>query len=127
MTTDLAEARRNPLFPQSALTKLLWAPRSRKSIDSLVRIIEKEPLFQKQQKSPRWPGCSLRQILPEPATGSVESNQGTDSSVGVTKGTWLEPGYVDYCAFTIRRSVPDNAAFLRVYGRDRGSGDQRAD
>jgi len=51
MSTDLQEARKHPLFNHSALTKLIWAPRSRKTLDSLVAIIDKEPLFRKQDKS----------------------------------------------------------------------------
>jgi hypothetical protein len=52
MSTDLKEARRDPLFNQSALTNLIWAPRSRKRLDLLVAIIENEPLFKKQDKLP---------------------------------------------------------------------------
>jgi len=50
MSLDLLEARKTPLFDSSALTDLLWTPRSRKTIDKLVQILQDEPLFKKFDK-----------------------------------------------------------------------------
>jgi hypothetical protein len=50
MNEDLAKARKTSLFNADAFTKLLWSPRSRESVDQLVDILQKEPLFKKTDK-----------------------------------------------------------------------------
>jgi acyl-CoA oxidase len=50
MSSDLEKARRTPLFNSACLTELLWAPRSRKSIDRIVVLLQEEPLFNKRSK-----------------------------------------------------------------------------
>ena len=50
MSKDLEEARKTPLFSSPALTKLLWFPNSRTAADRLVDILQKEPVFQKNEK-----------------------------------------------------------------------------
>ncbi len=50
MSIELAEARKVPLFNSSALTDLIWSPRSRKSIDKIVHILENVPLFNKNDR-----------------------------------------------------------------------------
>lgn len=51
MSQDLIDARKNRTFDADALTKIVWTPPvTRKSINRLVSILEKEPLFRKQDK-----------------------------------------------------------------------------
>ena len=50
MAADLAKARKKPLFNATALTEILWSPKSRDSIDKLIDILKDEPLFRKNDK-----------------------------------------------------------------------------
>jgi hypothetical protein len=50
MSEDLIRARKVPLFNSTALTELLYAPRSRKFINKLISILQEEPLFNKTDK-----------------------------------------------------------------------------